>query len=218
MSRTADQVLDGITTLLPDGWAWDHDRASNTVRSFAPLADFAATFEARAEAMLPESEPGTARALLAAYERVLGPDTCLGDPATLTFGQRQASVSARWTYAADVSIPGLIALAASYGAAITITELRRNCAGRLKAGRPVRCHPQQFTWIVGLPRAQVIPFKAGGSKAGNPLGKIVRNTVVECVIRRAAPAHTVPVFSYQSAPGRSATWGTFRWGDGTVWA
>ena len=180
VSRTAAQVLDGVTTLLPDGWAWDHDRASNTVRSFAPLADFAATFEGRAEAMLPESEPGTAAALLAAYERVLGPDTCMGDPSALTFDQRQRSAAARWTYAADVSIPGLIALAASYGAAITIAEVRRNCSGLLVAGTALCCHPEQFTWIVGLPATQVIPFTAGVSQAGDPLGKIVVNTAIEC--------------------------------------
>ena len=217
MSRTVDQVMDGIATLLPDGWAWDHDRSSNTMRSFAPLADFAATFEARAEAMLPESEPESAQQLLPAYERVLGPDTCLGDPTTLTFTQRRQSASSRWTYAADVSIPGLIALAASYGVAITITELRRNCAGVMKAGRPVRCHPQQFTWLVGMPATQVIKFRAGASKAGDPIGKIVLNTLIECVIRRAAPLHTVPVFQYSPAPGQVARWGLSRWNDGSVW-
>ena len=200
MSRTPDQVMDGIAgSLLPSGWAWDHDRASNTVKSFQPLADFAAAFEARAEAQLLEATPRTSEEMLPAYERVLGPDPCLGDPAVLTFGERRTSASARWITPGDASVPGLIALAASYGVAITITEVRRRPCGVLKCGQALVPHPQEFTFVVGLPAAQVVPFRMGVSKCGDPLGRIVRNTLVECVIRRAAPARTVPVFSYGAA-------------------
>ena len=200
MSRTSDQVMGGIAgNLLPDGWAWNHDMASNTMRSFRPLADFAAGFEAAAEAQLLEATPATAQRMLGAYERVLGPDPCLGDPATLTFGERRASASARWTMPADPSVPGLIALAAAYGVAITITEIRRRCCGVLRCGQALRGHPEQFCFIVSMPAARVRKFVCGRSRTGEPLGQIERNTQVECVIRRAAPARTVPIFSYGAA-------------------
>ena len=220
MARTSDQVLQGIqANHLPTGWAWDHNHTSNTVRSLRPLADFASHFEGAAEAQLDEATPFTALQLLGAYERVLGPDECLGDPATLTFDQRRMSVSARWTLPPDVSIPGIIALAAAYGVTITIAEQPRHCCGVLKCGMTLRGHPQQFTWVVGLPVARVIPFRCGASKCGDPLGKIERNTQIECVIRRIAPDHTAPVFRYASAspPGSDAWWDAFGWDDGSVW-
>ena len=137
--------------------------------------------------------------MLGAYERVLGPDPCLGDPATLTFDARRLSASARWITPGDPSVPGLIRLAVSYGVAITITEVRRNFAGVLRAGNPVRCHPEEFCFMVGMPAARVIHFRAGGSRAGEPIGQIETNTQIECVIRRAAPARTVPIFDYSGA-------------------
>ena len=86
MSRTPDQVLASIAgNQVPDGFAWDHRPTSNTMRSLWPLAGFASTFETTAEAQLQEATPKTAELMLGAYERVLGPDTCLGDPATLSF-------------------------------------------------------------------------------------------------------------------------------------
>ena len=196
MSRLAPDVQAELGALLPDGWAWNHDPASNTIGMLAGAAQSFADFEAAAEAQTPESEPGAAFELLADYERVLGPDTCLGDPSALTFDQRRSSVSARWVYPADASIAGLTALAASYGAAVSITQLTRNCCGVLRCGNTLRPHPEEFTWVVSMPAAQVRKFRCGAGHTGDPLGVIERNTVVECVLRRAAPAHTVPVFNY----------------------
>jgi uncharacterized protein YmfQ (DUF2313 family) len=197
MSRTSDQVLQGISgNLIPDGWAWNHDQTSNTMRSFRPLADFASAFETAAEAQLFEATPETAEQMLGAYERVLGPDPCLGDPATLTFDERRMSASARWTSYADPSVQGLVALAAAYGVTITITEVRRNVAGVLQCGSPLVCHPEEFCFIVNMPAARVIPFQTGASRCADPLGQIENNTQIECVIRRAAPERTVPIFNY----------------------
>jgi uncharacterized protein YmfQ (DUF2313 family) len=220
MARTSGEVLAGISgNLLPTGWAWDHTPTSNTVRSLRPLADFASGFEAAAEAQLEEATPFTAQQLLGAYERVLGPDECLGDPATLTAAELRQSVNARWTLPTDVSIGGIIALAAAYGITITITEIRRHCCGVLRCGMKLCPNPQQFCWIVGLPQARVTRFTCGASKCGDPLGKVDRNTQIECIIRRIAPSHTWPVFQYGALPAGPgiAVWDEFAWGDGSVW-
>ncbi len=200
MSRAPADVLDGIAgNLLPDGWAWNHDPSGNTVRSFTPLAEFAASFEAAAEAQTLEATPVTSEQMLTAYERVLGPDECLGDPALMTFDARRLSVSARWTTPADASIPGLVRLAAAYGVAITITEVRRNCCGVAVCGTPLVSNPQQFCWMVQMPAARVVTPVCGVARCGDPLGEIERNTQIECVIRRVAPSHTVPIFNYGAA-------------------
>ena len=211
------QALDGAIAKLPTGWAYPRDRDSRMAALVTPLAQEHVLFEQRAEAMLPEApSPREAEALLTDFERVLGPDTCVA-AASSTASQRQAAAYARWTAMGGASIAGLIALAASYGVAITITELRRNCCGVLRCGRPLRTHPQQFVWLVGLPATTVIKFRTGRSKAGQPLGKVAVNTVIECVIRRAAPAHTVPVFRYAVPAGTAARWGV-PLGTGSVWS
>ena len=200
MARSSDDVLTAIqANLMPDGWAWNHDAASNAVQSFRPLADFVAGFEAAAEAQLDEAVPLTAQQLVGAYERVLGADPCLGDPSTLPFDALRMSISTRWTQPTDVSIPGLIALAAGYGVGITITEVVRKPWGGRVCGDPWVPNPQQFTWVVSMPAARVVPFVWGGSRWGTPFGTIERNTQIECVISRVAPSHTVPVFSYAEA-------------------
>jgi uncharacterized protein YmfQ (DUF2313 family) len=196
MSRAAPQVQSDIVADLPEGFAWNHDPGSVTARSYAGLADAIARFEAAAEAQLLEATVNTADLMLDDYERVLGPDTCLGDPSAVPFTQRRAAAALRWTGVPGCSIADIISTAASLGVTATVTELRRNCAGVLRAGNPVRRHPEQFTWIVTLPPTTVVKFRAGASRASEPLGAIQRDTALECIIRRLAPAHTVPVFSY----------------------
>ncbi len=194
--RTPAEISGDIASLLPDGWAWDHAPTSNMRRSFAPLEGSVADFEGAAFAQLFESEPDTCEQMLDRYEQVLGPDPCMGDPQTLTFTERRTSVTARWIASYGASVAELIALAASYGATVSITEFRRRPSGVLKSRQNIICNPEQFTAVVTMPPAQVVPFRAGASRSGDPIGRIERSAVIECVLRRAAPSRVTLVFNY----------------------
>lgn len=195
MARTADQVLDGVLALLPPGWAVPQGRDSNLARVIRPFAARLAAVEASADALAAEVDPRIADALLPDYERVLGPDPC--NPAgPTTVSERRQVAHQRWTQRGDPSRAFFTALAASRGVAITIEEATPSEAGVMQAGDELVPGTERFVWGVHLPTERVIEPEAGALEAGMPLGEIVE-AGVECVIRRFAPAHTLPVFIYE---------------------
>jgi uncharacterized protein YmfQ (DUF2313 family) len=194
MSRSDAIVLAELLSLLPPGWVLPRDPDSILGKTLTPHAREIARFEVAAEAMLEEVDPRSAANLLADFERVLGPDPCASDTA-MSLGDRRKTAHQRWTARGGVSIAWFKALAESLGVTIEITEIRRSVVGRIRAGHRVVEHPEQFVWLVQLPGVRVVPFRAGASSAGDRLGAFVTSPL-ECVIRRFAPAHTVPVFSY----------------------
>ena len=198
MARTAHQVLQGLLALLPSGWAWPDRTDSSLAAMLLPLADAIASYEAAGEAMLIEVSPGDATRLLPDYQRVLGGDACGRDALALSLAGQRTLAAQRWTARGGQSIAYFIGLAAAMGVAITITEVRSFRAGRSRAGQ--RCTPasEAFTWIVTLPATHVVKFRAGASVAGERLGAFAAS-LVECLIRHQAPAHTTPVFSYTGA-------------------
>ena len=195
MSRTVDQVHAHLLAEAPHGWAWPQDMASTTVRMFRPLARSIADFEARADAQLAEINPRNARELLSDYERVLGPDPCMRDAATLSIEGRQRVAYQRWTGGGGQSIAYFTALAASLGVAITITEQMVAECGVSVCGDDLAVEPAEFFWLVTLPTSRLIEAECGVAECGQNLGDFIPS-LVECVIRQNAPAHTQPVFSY----------------------
>lgn len=193
----AAQALQGLLDKLPPGWAWTREPDSSWGRTFAPLADAVVAFERAAEAMLPEGTPSTSAALLEDYERVLGPDPCMGVQAVTT-DDRRRSVHIRWVGTQGAARRDYVQLAAALGYAITIDEFRPARAGRLRAGQ--RCYGRrvQWTWRVNLPSTRVVLFRAGRSRAGDRLRQFGLPWL-QCQIARNAPAHTVLVFANTTA-------------------
>jgi len=192
--RDQAEVLRAMLALAPPGWAVPTQAESRFARLLGAFAGRVAEAEAAGAALLEEADPRKAVALLADYERVLGPDPC--NPAGPdTDSERRRVAHQRWTQAGYQSRAFYIGLAASRGVAITIEERRPFKAGASKAGHPVAPRTCRFFWKVNLPPTRVIRFRAGASQAGQSLGAIVP-TGAECPIRRFAPAHTTPVFFY----------------------
>jgi uncharacterized protein YmfQ (DUF2313 family) len=162
----------------PPGFAWTRDEGSNWDNLFTPAAAEQVLFEQAAEAMLIEATPNTAVQLLPDYERVLGPDPCLG-PAPATIEQRQQSVFSRWTELGGASRQHFIDLAAKLGYAITIQEFAPPRAGQIRAGFRVYDPRVIFTWRVTAPPA-----------AANALPSLT------CNLRLRSPAHTTLVIQY----------------------
>lgn len=201
MSRSIDEVQEGVLAKAPAGWVWPHLAPSATESLFEalfkPLASGLADVEATAEAMMEEIDPRTATLLLPDFERVLGPDPCGRDASTMSLQQRRGLAHQRWTARGGASRAYFIAMAAKRGVAITISENRVSMAGGLVAGDELVESPEQFIWTVHLALLGETLFEAGSGQAGDRLYDIVLSDV-ECDIRRARPAHTEVTFSYEA--------------------
>ena len=194
-ARPADQVWRNTLALLPPGWAWPRDTASNTAQLFRAPATVLADFEARADALQNQTNPRRAAELLPDYERVRGPDPCTRDASTLSLDERQRIALQRWTGRGGQSVAYFVALAASLGVAITIQEQMVSECGVSVCGDDLAREGEQFIWLITLPTERLIDAFCGASECGDALGSFTASTV-ECPIRQQAPAHTVPVFSY----------------------
>lgn len=205
---------DQLSKHLPPGVCWPRDPRSNLQKVLLGLAGEFARVHGRALDLYREGDPRLALELLPDWERFLGlPDDCLsvsGDVQT-----RRAQLVAQ-LLEGEVPTPAhFVALALALGYDVAVVEHRPFEAGRSVAGdaltnwgdpflagfnragdrlAPVLGWP--FYWDVIANEFSVRHFVAG-STAGSPLASW-GNELLECVIRRAAPAHTIPRFLYST--------------------
>lgn len=145
-----------------------------------------------AELILTEADPRTTFYLLPDWERVLGlPDPCAGRLPTIEL--RRAAVVAKITLRGKQSRPFFIALAAKLGFAITITEFKQYPV-MSPVNAPLCGWPWCFTWQVNA-QLNTVRYFSVMSGVSQPLS-VWGNALLECVIRRFKPAHTVVQFSY----------------------
>ena len=172
--RTQAQVLQGLLELTPKGWALPSYGDSVWGQFLTPIAAEFALIETTAAAMVAEIAPGSAVYTLPDYQRVLGPDPYGRDATSLglTTAQLQALAQLRWTETGNMAPSDYIALAASMGVTITITQGRASISGVLRCGHRLSFG---FTWIVSLPTG---------------------STTVAAAIAGEAPSHTNVVFQY----------------------
>ena len=179
---------------LPTGFAWTHAADSNWGRLFQPLGAEQALFEAAAEAQLAEATPSTADALLPDYERVLGPDPCLG-PVPATLQERRQSAHGRWTEQGGASRQRFIDLAAKGGYGITIEEFKPSQTGQLRMGQRLAALGVRFTWRVHAPPAPPVHFRTGSGQMGQRL-TAAGIPWLECNLRRRSPADTTLIMAF----------------------
>lgn len=196
---SADDFHALLIDLLPRGPAWP--RIAGTVLWnfwFVPADEYAAVMASDCH-LLAESYPCGAVALLPEWEATVGlPDVCTQAYWPVPVDQQQELVCAKLAARGGQSRAYFIALAAAYGFTVTITEhppwrlgLERLCpTGGAGAIGPVGAC--QFWWAVNV--QAVGPFEPA---------------VLECVIRRAAPAHTVVTFTYDVELGTAFGEGGF---------
>lgn len=198
MARTVSAILQSLIQKLPNGWALGlRGGVLDVVLEGAASAIH--QVEADAEALMIETDPRTAKKLLADFERCLGPDPCGRDLDAQTVEQRQRLAHQRWTATGGQSIPYMIRIAANLGVDITVEEFWPSRAGVLRAGQRLRPEGCQFVWRVNIPGLiSVVRFRAGVSRAGHRLGSFELSSI-ECELRRIKPAHTHVVFAYGEA-------------------
>lgn len=188
-----------LKQLLPPGALWGFGEGSWLSKALLAVADELARIDTRAQSLQDEWDPRTALETLDDWERVLGlPDDCLTTIPSAA-SERQAAITNKLTSRGGQSRQYFIDLAAGLGYTVTITEyaLQVARAGRLRAGEPCYGEAWSFAWQVNLPISPEadVRFRAGQGRAGDPLSGYTQLDI-QCIIQRAAPAHTVVLFGY----------------------
>ncbi len=190
-ATSGDDYYGLLLGLRPTGPAWPADDAL-----LQAIADGLARVHNRALGLLDEADPRLTLEMLPAWERNAGlPDACTGPAVGLA--ERRARLAAQITARGGQSRAFFIALAASLGfPGCTITEYAAFTVGS-------GCSDPLHTADVGWPHAWRfnVPVKAGAVSytAASGCDEALRgwgSAVLECVIRRAAPAHTAVLFGY----------------------
>lgn len=192
MAMTADDYLQHLQALLPQGPAWPRDADADLTKLLRVFADEFARLDAKAERVLDEEDARSTSELLADWERVAGlPDTCTGLLDSIS-GRRSALV-ARLTNLGGQSRQFFIDLAAALGYSITITEFRPYTVDS-NVNDPLCGIQWIFVWQVNAAQNTVREF-AVNSQVSEALASW-GNTLLECAISRLKPAHTKVQFAY----------------------
>lgn len=192
MAMTADDYLQHLQALLPQGPAWPRDADADLTKLLRAFADEFARLDAKAERVLDEEDARSTSELLADWERVAGlPDTCTGLLDSIS-GRRSALV-ARLTNLGGQSRQFFIDLAAALGYSITITEFRPYTVDS-NVNDPLCGIQWIFVWQVNAAQNTVRKFVVN-SQVSEALASW-GNTLLECAISRLKPAHTKVQFAY----------------------
>lgn len=183
-----------LAALLPSGPAWPRNRDSKLVALLEALAVEAARVDERGGELLSEMTPDTTFEMLPDWELAAGlPDYC--DDVVETISQRRDALLARLRSLGGQSPAYFVALAETFGFAISVTEYRPFRAGMSCAGDGLTNGDWVFTWQINAPSETVFPFRAGLGVAGEPLATW-GNSRLECLMERFRPAHTLLIFTY----------------------
>lgn len=198
--RTPQQVQAEILGNIPTGFAWpDGDPDTYSAARWMGLADALSQVEGSMEAMLPETDPRSAVALLPDYQRVLGPDPCMVDQSSLTTAQQQQLAFQRWTGAGGNYAGWFIAAAAAIGQGITVTEYGPCECGSAACGDELVPVPVNCSVIVTLPSLGAWDAECGNAECGDPLGSFTTSQV-ECFFKTWGPLGIDVFFSYVGYP------------------
>ncbi len=151
--------------------------------------------EASGDALMDEADPRTTAALLADWERVAGlPDGCvLASGIAQSSAQRRAALVARITMRGGQSPAYFVALALALGYIVTITEGHPHTTQH-DTQDPVTDEEFRFIWYVNSP-LNTLTNKT--TQDDTQIATAVwGNTLLECVINRFKPAHTLVLFFY----------------------
>ena len=204
LPRDAEAYAQALHQLLPPGAAWDFPPDGPFAALLLGLAEEFARIDARALQLIDEADPRTTLELLPDWERVAAlPDACTGAPDNV--GERQAALHQKLTRLGAQNHAAYAELASRIGYQIEIEEHRPARMG-LRMGDPLNGPLWAFTWTV-----HIRPFEGyleessflAVFRMGDRMGTRLRGfgaLDVECLIARAAPAHTNVLFAYDIEP------------------
>lgn len=202
---SADAYTAQLAALLPQGRAWPRDEGSTLMRLVRAEADELARVDGRVSDLFEEVDPRSTLELLEDWERVAGlPDSCIAAPDSIA--ERRAAVQSRITGLGGQTRAYFIDLAATLGFAISIDEFRPFRIGA-RVGDRLYDERWAHVWRVNVqPPAietghglSIRYFRVGQSAVGERLVGFGALDL-ECIIRRAAPAHSTVIFAYDIEP------------------
>ncbi|MCV4272949.1 YmfQ family protein [Pseudomonas capsici] len=194
--RTAGQYADQLQALLPSGPAWDPEHVPQLQQIITGLSHEFARIDGRAFTLLNEMDPATVSDLVPDWERVMNlPDPCLG--LSPLFEDRRLSVRQRLVAVGGQSPAFYVDIAISQGYPnATVTEYRAPRMGRSRFGKEhFGTWNAQFMWSLNTGGRKRLGRRFGASYWGERFG-VNPGTAIECLIRRAAPAHTVEFINF----------------------
>lgn len=188
----ADDFRHALSALLPRGRAWPRDPDSTLQALLAGLAPAFHLSHSAAADLLVDAFPATAEQMLPEWEATLGLPSAYGTAPTTT-AERQQAVVAALTDTGGQSAAYYQQLAARLGFSITIDQFR---AYNVNASvmTPITDDAWAHTWRVNAsasiatsytPAVDIVQAVPG---VGNPL--------LEYVLARFKPAHTICITSY----------------------
>jgi uncharacterized protein YmfQ (DUF2313 family) len=194
LTMSATDLLAGFQRLLPTGDAWPQEPDSTLNQALATLMPTTVRLVERDNNLLTDAFPATAVELLPEWEESLGlPDPCAGESPTIA--EREGQVVARLTNTGGQSVPFFTGYAANLGYTVSIQEFAPARIGISRIGDPLNSEAWAHVWRVNAPSVTVTYALCGSACVGDPLATW-GNAVLECELRRIAPAHTVVQFAY----------------------
>lgn len=194
--RTVADYAAQLRALLPPGPAWDREFNSGVDELLQAAAQELAREDLRAAALLAESDPSTVRELVPDWERVMQlPDPCMGE--SPTFADRQLAVRRRLLEVGGQTPAYFVELAFSLGyRQARVVEHRAPRFGRARFGSAnLGTWGAQFMWTLETGQRLAQGSRFGFSHWGQHFGGAA-NGALECLVGRAAPAHTLETINY----------------------
>ncbi|WP_122421832.1 YmfQ family protein [Pseudomonas viridiflava] len=194
--RTAEHYTEQLQALLPPGPAWDPERVPGVQQLIAGLSHEFARIDGRAFDLLNEMDPATVSELVPDWERVMNlPDPCLG--LKPLFEDRRLSVRQRLVAVGGQNAAFYVGIAVSQGYPdASVTEFRTPRMGRSRFGQAYfGTWNAQFMWTLNTGGRQRLGRRFGASYWGERFG-VNPGTAIECLIRRAAPAHGIEFVNF----------------------
>ncbi|MBI6577537.1 putative phage tail protein [Pseudomonas viridiflava] len=194
--RTAEHYAEQLQALLPPGPAWDPERVPEVQQLIAGLSHEFARIDGRAFDLLNEMDPATVSELVPDWERAMNlPDPCLG--LKPLFEDRRLSVRQRLIAVGGQNAAFYVGIAVSQGYPdASITEFRTPRMGRSRFGQAhFGTWNAQFMWTLNTGGRQRLGRRFGASYWGERFG-VNPGTAIECLIRRAAPAHGIEFVNF----------------------
>jgi uncharacterized protein YmfQ (DUF2313 family) len=191
-----------LQALLPTGAAWNRTPDAQLTHLLQVLAQEFARIDARSVDLRNEADPRTALESLSDWERVVGlPDQCI--PVTGSVRERQLAVATKIAGLGGQSRAYFIDMAGNLGFSIEIEEFVPFTT-ESAVNEDVMDDSWAFAWRINLLNDNDdSDFASAWFTTESGVDESIRSfgsNQLECLIRRAAPAHTYVLFAYPEEP------------------
>ena len=193
MGLIAADYKNELAALLPHGPAWNTEESSTLTNFLDSWSQELARVQDRADVLSNDVDPHITYELLTDYERIFGlPTDCMAD-IPLTLQQRHNILISQMTSSGGQSRAYFIALALAAGFVVTIIEFKPfDVTGHVVD--LIYGADWAYAWQINSPAVNATHFVVT-SLVDESLGTW-GNQLIECIINRYRPAHTITIFSY----------------------